>query len=131
LSGETLLDLEKPADGADTAVILHLYYPDLWDEIAVSRRAGDDFRLLVTIPWEVDIRDAVVLDRVPSARIVRCENRGRDIAPFLAMLRTVYPLGFKYICKIHTKRSRHREDGVKWRQTFWRNCSARGRSSLR
>jgi len=106
-----------PVDTDGTAVILHLYYPELWDEIAkYLKTLGPRFSLFVTIPHEVGVSDQDILDRFPSAQILRCENRGRDIAPFLQVLKAISPLGFKYVCKIHTKRSRHRVDGVKWRQ---------------
>lgn len=101
----------------DTAVILHLYYPELWEEIKnyLSALKGK-FDLFVTIPRQVDFSEDIILESFPQARFYRCENRGRDVAPFLAVLKAIYAQNYKYICKIHTKKSDHREDGATWRQ---------------
>jgi lipopolysaccharide biosynthesis protein len=101
----------------DTAVILHLFYPELWEEISTHlENLDDDFDLFVSISHEVDFRVHNVLSRYPQAYIYRCQNRGRDIAPFLSIFTAIYPLQYKTLCKIHTKRSRHLEDGDVWRQ---------------
>jgi lipopolysaccharide biosynthesis protein/predicted nucleic acid-binding Zn-ribbon protein len=101
----------------DTAVILHLFYPELWEEYCgfLSNLDGD-FDLFVTIPNSVDFSDELIYAQFPQATIHRCENRGRDIAPFLTVFSMIYPLRYQYICKIHTKRSTHRQDGERWRQ---------------
>ena len=105
---------------SDTAVILHLFYEDLWPEIV--RRLDNldgDFDLFVSTP---DIAAAphsdVILKDFPNATIVRLPNRGRDIAPFLELLRVIEPLKYAQICKIHSKRSSHRLDGDLWRSAL-------------
>jgi len=101
----------------DTCVILHLYYPDLWEEISnYLANLGGDYDLFVSIPYEIDFPAEKILKEHKYTHIYRCENRGRDIAPFLTILTNVYPLRYRYICKIHTKRSPHREDGDLWRK---------------
>ena len=45
----------KPRKHSDTCVILHLYYPDMWNEIrSYLSNLGEQFDLFVTIPYEVD-----------------------------------------------------------------------------
>ena len=105
----------------DTAVILHLFYPEMWDEIQNHlENLQGDFDLYVSIPRPVKSAAEIILKRYPNAYIHRCENRGRDVAPFLSLYAALYPLQYKYICKIHTKLSSHREDGEAWRQDLFR-----------
>lgn len=100
----------------DTAVILHVFYPELFEEIAsyLASLQGD-LDLYVSIPQGVKLSDEEVRARFPEAQIYRCENRGRDVAPFLAVFSAIFPLNYKYVCKIHTKKTSHRENGGEWR----------------
>ncbi|WP_241151585.1 rhamnan synthesis F family protein, partial [Pseudomonas viridiflava] len=43
------------------------------------------------------------------------DNLGRDVLPFLHLARIVAKDGYPIILKLHTKKSKHREDGDKWR----------------
>lgn len=112
----------------DTAVILHLFHTDLWEEIFQSLGSLDGaFDLYVSIPELGDDADQAqahqaVEERikrdVPHAVTVRLINRGRDVAPFLTVLRAIRPLNYQQILKIHSKRSLHRGDGDLWRREF-------------
>lgn len=100
----------------DTAVILHLYYPDLWDGIyALLANLDGDFDLFISVPFDVDFSTQDILKQHLDTYILRCKNRGRDIAPFFTVFSVIYPLQYKYVLKIHTKRSPHRRDGDIWR----------------
>ena len=101
----------------DTAIILHLFYSDLWTEIQeyLSNLEGK-FDLFVSIPLETDISEETIRASYPHAYIFRCRNRGRDVAPFLEIFNEIYPLDYKYLCKIHSKKSAHRAGGEIWRQ---------------
>lgn len=102
----------------DTAVVLHLFYPELWDEISPYLESLEgDYDLYVTIPRDAsDQAETVVRGDAPDARIARVSNRGRDIAPFLEVLRGIQAHGYSKVCKIHAKRSVHRGDGDDWRR---------------
>ena len=101
----------------DTAVILHLYYPEMWnDMLPYLLNLGKQFDLFMTIPYEVDISENTIKENFPNVQIYRCENRGRDIAPFLVVFSAVAKLGYKYICKIHTKKSPHLANGLEWQK---------------
>jgi len=101
----------------DTGVILHLYYLEMWDEILnYLSNLDKQFDLFVTIPYGVDISEKIIKESFPDAQIYRCENRGRDVAPFLTVFSAISKLEYKYICKIHTKKSPHIINGVEWRQ---------------
>lgn len=47
------------------------------------------------------------------------ENRGRDIHSLLNSLLDVSRSGIDYVCKIHTKKSSHRQDGDDWRRIIY------------
>jgi len=90
----------------DTAVILHLYYPDMWDAmLPYISNLGRQFDFFVTVPPGREGLEQVIRERYPGACILRCENRGRDAAPFLAILAPIIELDYKYLCKIHSKKS--------------------------
>src|SRR5689334_1158479 len=83
----------------DTGVILHLYYPEMWDGIrSYLSNLGEAFDLFVTIPYEVTVSEDVIKADFPEAQIYRCENRGRDIAPFLRVFASISELNYHYIC---------------------------------
>ena len=54
--------------------------------------------------------------RFPRARILRYPNRGRDVLPFVHLVNAGVLDGYRAVCKVHTKRSPHREDGDHWRR---------------
>lgn len=112
-SNPLIIDFKKKHD---TAVILHLYYSELWDEISsYLDNLAQDFDLFVSIPKNMScLRDKVLL-KFSEAFIFECENRGRDIAPFIRIFSEIIPFDYRYICKIHTKKSVHRKDGSCWR----------------
>lgn len=118
------MDYPDPFSGMvkrhDTAVILHLYYTDMWEEIFGYLANLDwDFDLFISIPREAAFSEERILRKHKHAYIYRCQNRGRDIAPFLRILAAINSLGYKYALKVHTKRSSHRQDGDIWRQDLY------------
>lgn len=104
----------------DTAVVLHLFYPELWPEFArhLAHLKGE-YDLYVTIPLHEDETNyAQLLRDVPDALLLPFPNRGRDVAPFLTVMQTLRALGYGQVCKLHAKKSLHRNDGDRWRQEF-------------
>ncbi len=106
-----------PSGRSPAAIVVHIYYEDTWAEIAaILRRLSHDFDLIVTT---VPGRESLVEDicrAFPQAEIHVGENRGRDVRPFLALLEQGRFDRYRYICKIHGKKS---HDGGA------RPCSAR------
>jgi lipopolysaccharide biosynthesis protein len=94
------------------AVVLHIHYPELWPELRNSleniRHLG--FDLFVTTTSRDII--ASVQSEFPDAVTELHENRGRDIYPFIKMLENLSRLGYRAVCKLHTKMSVYREDGT-------------------
>lgn len=107
-------NVSPPAE-ALMVVFVHVHYPEIWQEMSVllADRLRLPFHLVLTGALSPD---DTVLPKTPallSARIVRTENRGRDILPFLHALAKTD--GFDIGLKLHTKKSPQREDGALWR----------------
>ena len=104
----------------ETAVILHLYHTELWDEMAshLAYLEGQ-YDLYISLPEHAPEGTVERIQKtVPDARCATLPNKGRDVLPFLTMLSAIRPLGYGQVCKIHAKRSLHRQDGDLWRQEF-------------
>ncbi|UXN58951.1 glycoside hydrolase family 99-like domain-containing protein [Phyllobacterium zundukense] len=115
-SDRLLLKEFKPT--ARIAVVMHLYYTDLWDELSDSiMDIPEAFDLFVSLVGE---ENAPFADRIrqtfPDAQIIQCDNHGRDIIPFLEIVATGVLYQYDYICKLHSKKSVYREGGGEWRQ---------------
>lgn len=107
---------------SDTAAIFHIFYPDLYEEmVETAQNLGDGCDYYVTIPEEQPELIATVSQQFPKARILHVQNRGRDILPFLEILKRILPLNYDLLIKIHTKKSLHRDDGTLWRQDVYQN----------
>jgi lipopolysaccharide biosynthesis protein len=103
------------------AVCLHLFYPELWPLLhAQLRLIPEPWDLFVTVPhfaatpaWQQIAADQ------PRVRFVPLPNRGRDVAPWLHLLRSGALDGYDAVCKLHGKRSPHMQGGDAWRDALW------------
>jgi lipopolysaccharide biosynthesis protein len=103
------------------AVVVHIYYEDTWPDIAGALRG-------LTIPFDLIVTTVAGRERLietirrayPHAEIEVVENRGRDIGPFLALLERGRLDPYRYVCKIHGKKSsdggRKTYMGAMWRR---------------
>jgi hypothetical protein len=97
--------------------VVHVYYVELFDEIAEALIAsGCDWRVIVTTQAD---RAQAVRSRLDlyglEAEIEIHENRGRDILPFLRVAYRLLDEGADVVLKLHTKHSPHRTNGAAWR----------------
>lgn len=110
----------KPRHSA--AVILHAYYEDLACELVEKYIAQHQDKLDLIITIRSDVK-ASTLEKIKSTFnnvfFILVENRGRDIRPFIQALKIAEGFGYKYICKVHTKKSPHRVDGQRWRESLF------------
>ena len=77
--------------GAKVAVVVHLYYLDLLEEIlGYLENILEPIDLFITTPFEGDVWEILnILDRRgQSVTILLGENRGRDVGPFIALCRS-------------------------------------------
>ena len=97
-----------PALGATNqfAIVAHVYYEDTWPDIAeVLKRLKIPFDLIVTTVPGRDRLIAAIRQEFSQADIRVTENRGRDVRPFLELLEAGRFDGYRFICKIHGKKS--------------------------
>lgn len=105
------------SEDAKLAIILHLYYPDLWNDI--SKKIAK-----INVPYDlyvsVQSKDKkITLNKVNeyhrSTNVVSFPNRGRDVLPFMLIADKVSEFSqYEYILKLHSKKSPHRKDGDEW-----------------
>lgn len=99
------------------AVVLHLYYPDLWPAIKVKlKNINVPFDLFVSVQEQ---HKDVVLDKVNKfhkvTNITVVPNRGRDVLPFMLLAKRISEeKQYEYLLKLHSKKSTHRDDGSVW-----------------
>src|SRR5271154_6082975 len=115
-----------PASAASppaAAIVAHVYYDDTWPDIAaVLKRLTIPFDLIVTtVPGRDRLVGGVARD-FPGAEIIVTENRGRDVRPFLELLEAGRLDRYRYVCKIHGKKS---NDGgrISYLGALWRRRS--------
>ncbi len=114
------------ATDARIAVVLHLYYPELWEEIAATLAClPERFDLFVSCPYRVASAMRVRIHRqFPDATVFGVHNLGRDVLPFLLWLRSANAMPYTYVLKLHGKKSVHIVDnteapisgGEEWRR---------------
>jgi lipopolysaccharide biosynthesis protein len=96
----------SPVANVRAAVVAHVFYEDTWSDIAgVLRSLPIPFDLIVTTVASRERLIETIRSAYPRAEIEITENRGRDIGPFLALLERGRLDGYRYICKIHGKKS--------------------------
>jgi len=101
------------------AVLCHVYYPELWDELATRiMNISLPCELFVSIPENVaDELKSLILEDFPSANIRVVENVGGDIYPFILFLNDIQLKGHEVFCKLHTKKGRT-DYGTIWREVL-------------
>lgn len=102
---------------ARLAVVVHLYYPDLWPQIAKKLSNIDvNFDLFISEQKNNNHFDAgIISDYHNNTYSVKLPNRGRDVLPFFFMVKKIKQAGVHdYLLKLHTKKSPHRDDGNVW-----------------
>ena len=85
---------------------VHVYYTELWGELERS------LRNLVAYPCEIYVTyvkgDAAFEEKARTfghgIQLIKVENAGYDIAPFLHVLKQVNTEHYSYVAKLHTKR---------------------------
>lgn len=107
--------------GRGLAIIVHAFYADVFKELAVQLSEvlpifGGPVTVFVstTEQLENEIRSTCSSVGI-AAHIFVVPNRGRDIWPFLHVLRSIALDDFDLVLKLHTKKSLHRTDGEMWR----------------
>ncbi len=102
---------------SDVCIVFHVYYEDVAERIVSEflEPVLGDIDVFVTTHDTISMKMLDYLEeRLPGLYVMLCENRGRDIRPFLQVLPLVLENGYEIACKIHTKKSAHRSDSSEW-----------------
>lgn len=98
-----------------TAVIIHLYYPENWNLFKKAlTKLQEPFDLFITLPPQHSDYSEQILKSYKHAYIFVVPNIGRDVLPFAQIAQHLTGLDYKYILKLHSKKSTHRTDGNRW-----------------
>lgn len=108
------------------AILLHLYYVDLWNEVdKYLNNMYEKFDLYVTLVDDVNYKllldtKSLILEKYPDANVFIIDNRGLDIGGFLYVLDYIISknLSYDYLIKLHSKKSIHSANihvGNEWR----------------
>jgi len=120
-----------PAPAVNSAVIAHVYYPELLPEILACRAlipGHADLHITTSPERADDVRRALGRE---DAAIHVAPNRGRDIAPFLAVLNSGALDPYDAVLKLHTKSSPHLLDGSLRRKLLFQTLCGERRAVLR
>ena len=120
LTASGTIEIVQNKRANDTAVVLHLFYEDLFDEIKNYLQNLINFDLYISMHQSNSSLKDRIFESFPNAKILFIENRGRDILPFISIYKNISLLNYKYLLKIHTKKSPHIEDGSNWRNDIYR-----------
>jgi lipopolysaccharide biosynthesis protein len=94
------------------AITAHIFYLDMAKEIIALRDIfPEPIPVFLTVPRDRAEELSRIVAGIPDVVLVPCENRGRDIAPFLSLLGSGALDGFDAVLKLHSKRSPHLIDG--------------------
>jgi len=110
---------DAPDPRAPVAVVIHLFYPEMWAEFAAAlaaQRFAFDLYVTTSVPGDDSAALAArITAEFPAARVWNMPNHGRDIFPFVHLAGSGVLAGYRAICKLHSKKSPHRDDGPDWR----------------
>lgn len=104
------------------AVVVHLYYPDRWNNIKKHlSRIDQPFDLFVSVQAkDKNVKISKVGENHKNTNLAVLPNRGRDVLPFLVVAGKVLDSGqYDYILKLHSKKSLHRTDGDEWIESLF------------
>ena len=116
----------KLVNSSKIAIQAHIFYEDLVNEIiANSNNIPVKYDLFITT---TSLNKSIIIENYIKTNsnankyeIKIVDNKGRDIIPFLTQIKTVYK-NYKYICHIHTKKSKHNiQISKQWRNYLFGN----------
>lgn len=103
-------------DNPRIAVCLHLFYPEMWPILkSFLTTIPEPYDIFISVPdFACTPALAKIAKQHPSIYFIPCQNRGRDILPFVHCLKLGIFEKYDAICKIHSKRSPHMSNGDQW-----------------
>ena len=106
------------------AVVLHLYHVELAREIASYLESiPENFDLYISICDYTHLEGVASFfsGKAQNLFITVTENRGRDVLPFVTILKNIDYFQYACILKIHSKKSTYSIKGDAWRQRIFKS----------
>ncbi|MGD1015321.1 MAG: glycoside hydrolase family 99-like domain-containing protein [Roseiarcus sp.] len=103
---------------AKVAIVIHAYYLDVFKELIEFLGDVDvRYKIFITTCADKEAKIRSIMESTAfNFEIFVCENRGRDVLPFLSAIKQIDLNSYPFVLKLHTKKSPHRSDGEKWRR---------------
>lgn len=87
------------------AVVVHLFYPEMWETLTHRLKyIPEDFDIFVTVPEKH--KHLSLQYKNHKVTMVPVPNWGRDVLPYLHVLRKIRAAGYEYVLKLHSKKSK-------------------------
>lgn len=98
------------------AVVIHAFYVDIFTRIIHSLKdLNVPIKIYVTTTSEHESEiNQLLVSAGFNFFLLPVANRGRDVLPFLTIMREVVRSGHVVVLKLHTKKTSHRNDGNIW-----------------
>ncbi len=107
----------RPVNNIPHAIIHAWYVDELSQILDALQSSGLPWHLVVTtVSQKLDAVRRQLVNAGMSWELLVCDNRGRDILPFIKVADRLLEKGVEVVLKLHTKRSAHRSDGAEWLQ---------------
>ena len=115
------IPLDISSSTHDIAIVLHIFYVDLWQEIHTYLKHIDiRFDLYISIPPHITEQEVIsIFNDCPDIHIYRTKNQGRDVLPFLQIMHLIGTDRYRYVCKMHTKKTGESHLGNIWRRLLY------------
>ena len=118
-------NLSNLINSTKVAVQAHLFYYDLLHEIIKKTNnipINFDLYITTTLNYNLNIIESFIKSKTKANKyeIEIVKNKGRDVLPLLMQFKKVVK-NYKYLCHIHTKKSRHTKIYLTWRQYLYNN----------
>lgn len=118
------------SDEKSLAVIIHAFYLDVLEEFLIEIKKNSSklkVKIYVSVPFgNTDAARAMLNASKFDYILTEVQNLGRDVLPFIKLCRMAAKDGFPLILKLHTKKSKHREDGDQWRNELLQKLVGNG-----
>lgn len=120
------MSLNTGAEQIDVCVLMHLFYPDLWPELAAFAQnfdsvSRDVFVNVVDIAWTPKFQREM-RELCPEAFVQLSNDNGRDIGGFIRLLDNVDIKKYDMFAFMHSKKSPHIAAA---KGDYWRRCLLR------